>query len=271
MFVDREFMKTFKYLRQRLLSQIVVWFLLWTLGAFVFAFASPTATPGNDDSSAPPSSVFLTKSNYDSLTANKTVFVKWAAPWCGHSQELAPTWDRLVVATAFDAESSGDDSHWNSFLIAEVDCSRDQQWCVEMGYKAYPTLTYGDGSMGGMFLQTYTSVKKDYDDLLQFYKYNILHMSYCTPGNLAACGKAERQEQIRRYSELPIEELERLVAKEEALIGVAKNEFERRNQELQAEYDQILKDHESNIATIKRQLKLFKKLLHKAPNEATDR
>jgi thiol-disulfide isomerase/thioredoxin len=217
-------------------------------------------TPDNDDSSAPTTSVFLTKSNYDSLTSNKTVFVKWAAPWCGHSQELAPAWDRLVAAT-FDAgtRASGDDS--DSFLIAEVDCSREQEWCVEMGYTAYPTLTFGDGSMGGMFLQTYTSVKKDYDDLLKLYKNELLHESFCTPGNLAACDDAEEQDRIRHYSELPIEELERLVAKEEARISEAEKEFERRNQELQVEYDKILKDHESNTATVKRQLKLFKKSL----------
>lgn len=236
----------------RILSSVFLVFL-WTLRSF----ASTVAVGGSSSSS-----FFLTKATYDSLTANKTVFIKWAAPWCGHSQELAPAWDRLVEAVAAD-----DSSDW--LLIAEVDCSKEQEWCAEMGYTAYPTLTYGDGSKGGIFLKMYTSVKKDFEDLLRFYKKELLHKSFCTPGNLAVCGDAEEQDRVRRYSELSIEDLERFVAKEEARISEAEDECERRNQELQLEYDQILKEHESKKASIKRQLKLFKKLLREARNEAT--
>jgi len=198
------------------------------------------------------------------------VFIKWAAPWCGHSQELAPAWDRLVAAiTTASGDDDGDD---NSFLIAEVDCSKESEWCTtEMGYTAYPTLTYGDASMGGVFLQKYTSVKKSYEDLHKFITEKLLHKSFCTPGNVAACGDSEEQDRILRYSEMSISELELLVKEEETLIDEAEKGFETRNKELQAEYDQISKEHESNSASIKRQLKLYKKLLHQARKKATNR
>ena len=223
----------------------------------VLTVLSVASSAASDDTSSSPST-FLTKSNYDLLTAKKTVFVKWAAPWCGHSQELAPSWDRLVeTVTSGGAEGEEDDT----FFIAEVDCSKEQEWCVEMGYTAYPTLTFGDGSMGGMFLQQYTSVNKDYDDLYKFYKAELLHKSFCTPGNLEACGDIEQQKRLRRYSKMAIEDIERLVAEDEVRIEEAEKEFGRRNKELQAEYDQISKDHEFNIASIKRQLKLYNNML----------
>jgi len=148
------------------------------------SFALSTATD-NEDHYSSSSSIFLSRINYDDLTANKTVFIKWAAPWCGHSQELAPVWDRLVAAVIAEKADDIENSE-NSFLIAEVDCSQEQQWCIEMGYTAYPTLTYGDGSVGGIFLQKYTSVNKEFEDLYQFYKDKLLDKSFCTPGNLAA-------------------------------------------------------------------------------------
>ena len=202
--------------------------------------------------SSPSASIFLTKSEYDSQTFNRTVFIKWAAPWCGHSQDLAPIWDRLVLSTI-----AIDDS---SILIAEVDCAKESEWCIEMGHTAYPTLTYGDSSTGGIFLQKYKSVNKSYEDLLKFVQEKLMNKSFCTPGNVAACTD-EKRDRIRQYSDKSISDLKVLIEKEESLIDEAEKKFEKRNKDLQVEYDQISKAHESETANIKRQLKLYKNLI----------
>mmetsp|Transcript_47260 Transcript_47260/g.52833 ORF Transcript_47260/g.52833 Transcript_47260/m.52833 type:complete len:371 (-) Transcript_47260:186-1298(-) len=156
-----------------------------------------------------------------------------------------------------------DDEKGGELLIAEVDCSKESEWCIEMGYLAYPTLTYGDSSMGGIFLQQYTSLKKSYDDLLTFAKEKLVHKSFCTPGNIAACAD-EKRDRIRQYSDRTIHDLELLIEKEESLIDEARRKVGKRNKGLQLEYDQISKRYESETAILKRQLKLYKKLLDQA-------
>jgi len=221
--------------------------------------------PVSSTDSSSSASIFLTKSNYDSETFNKTVFIKWAAPWCSHSQELVPVWDLLVSAIieSNDDDVDDDDEKGGELLIAEVDCSKESEWCIEMGYLAYPTLTYGDSSMGGIFLQQYTSLKKSYDDLLTFAKEKLVHKSFCTPGNIAACAD-EKRDRIRQYSDRTIHDLELLIEKEESLIDEARRKVGKRNKGLQLEYDQISKRYESETAILKRQLKLYKKLLDQA-------
>jgi len=160
-------------------------------------------------------------------------------------------------------EFNDDDEKGGGLLIAEVDCSEESEWCIELGYTKYPTLTYGDSSMGGIFLQQYTSIKRSYEDLLNFAQEKLVHKSFCTPGNIAACAD-EKRDRIRQYSDKTISDLELLIEKEESLIDEARRKIGNRKKGLQLEYDQISKRHESETAIIKRQLKLYKKLLDEA-------
>lgn len=70
--------------------------------------------------------------NFDEvvLDANKNVFVKFYAPWCGHCQRLAPTWTQLS-----DEVAAGKD-----IVIAEFDADAEREIAQKYGVSGYPTL-----------------------------------------------------------------------------------------------------------------------------------
>ena len=47
----------------------------------------------------------------NSVKTDQPWFVKFYAPWCGHCQRLAPTWDELAAETA------------GKLNVAKVDCT----------------------------------------------------------------------------------------------------------------------------------------------------
>ncbi len=58
--------------------------------------------------------------------------MKFFAPWCGHCQKMAVTWDNL-------AQSVGQE---NSVTIGKVDCTQFRDLCNEFEVKGYPTLLW---------------------------------------------------------------------------------------------------------------------------------
>ncbi|XP_003384827.2 PREDICTED: thioredoxin domain-containing protein 5-like [Amphimedon queenslandica] len=71
----------------------------------------------------------LNAEDFKKAVAAGPVFVKFFAPWCGHCQRLAPTWDEL--AEAFSG---------SSVRVAKVDCTQETPLCSEEGVRGYPTL-----------------------------------------------------------------------------------------------------------------------------------
>jgi thiol-disulfide isomerase/thioredoxin len=57
----------------------------------------------------------LTTLNYDEMTAGKTVFIKFYAPWCGHCKAMGPDWEKLMTEY----------KDHDVALVAEVDCTSD--------------------------------------------------------------------------------------------------------------------------------------------------
>lgn len=73
----------------------------------------------------------LTEENFKEEIMKNDHFVKFFAPWCGHCQKLAPTWDTL--ATSVSQETA---------TIAKVDCTQHRTLCNEFEVKGYPTLLW---------------------------------------------------------------------------------------------------------------------------------
>jgi thiol-disulfide isomerase/thioredoxin len=207
-------------------------------------------------SSASSSSVSLNQQNFDEVTAGKTVFIKWFAPWCGHCQELAPAWERL--ASTFESKAKA--ASGQQGLIAEVDCTtteETQTWCQQMGITGFPTLTYGDASHKGVFLEEYND-DKDFQSLLRFAE-TTLQKPFCSPGNVDAC-EDDTKATIYEYWNMSNSELESSIQEKEMLIKEADNKFKAHAKSLQTSYDEASRQYELTQAKLRRQLRLYKDL-----------
>jgi thiol-disulfide isomerase/thioredoxin len=213
--------------------------------------------PGRCTSATDDDKIFFLRSDtFATLTTNKTVFIKWAAPWCGHSQDLAPAWKQLADTDFADPSAR--------LLIAEVDCAKESKWCEEMGYTAYPTLTYGDASENGTFLQRYQSSNKDYASLKDFVQTTLVNKTFCTPGNYLdlsnGCSNEER-DIFRKYFDMDLVDLEAAISKEEDRLKKADMDFVRAKENMQAEYDKASNEHQNVKTKNRRLVKLIRRIL----------
>lgn len=74
----------------------------------------------------------LTEDNFDRYVSTGKHFVKFYAPWCGHCQKLAPTWEQLAQSYESD----------NSVSVSKVDCTQYRSVCNQFDIKGYPTLLW---------------------------------------------------------------------------------------------------------------------------------
>lgn len=81
------------------------------------------------------SSIALTAESFQKLvtTTQDAWFVKFYAPWCGHCQALAPTWEQM----AKDLKGQ--------LNIGHVNCDAESRLCKEARVSAYPTIYYFQG------------------------------------------------------------------------------------------------------------------------------
>jgi protein disulfide-isomerase-like protein len=137
----------------------------------------------------------LNTQNWDSLTAGKTVFLKFFAPWCGHCKAMAPAWEKLTEAFA---------GH-ESALVAEVDCTAEdsKSLCNDNGVQGFPTLKYGAPSD----LQDYQG-GRDFDALKKFADENLKPI--CGINNLDLCEPEEKAE-IDALLAMSVEDLDKII------------------------------------------------------------
>jgi len=176
----------------------------------------------------------LTPENYDELTAGKTVFLKFFAPWCGHCKKMAPDWEKLSDEWA---------GHKVGF-IGDVDCTTEgKPLCDAQGVKGFPTLKYGDPAA----LEDYSG-GRSYDDLSKFAKENLKPV--CNPSNLDLCD-ADKKKTITELLAKTEEELTAAIAAEEKKIEEAETAFKGEVQKLQDLYQKLSADKDAAIDAVK--------------------
>jgi protein disulfide-isomerase A6 len=102
--------------------------------------------------------VELTPDNFDTVVnGDKSVFVEFFAPWCGHCKNLAPVWDEL--SEAFKKESN--------VVIAKVDADAHRDLGTRFGVSGFPTLKlFVKGA--DVTAPTDHNGGRELDDLVQF-------------------------------------------------------------------------------------------------------
>jgi protein disulfide-isomerase-like protein len=167
----------------------------------------------------------LTPDNFDALTAGKTVFIKFFAPWCGHCKTMAPDWEKL----------SGEFADSATALVAEVDCTAEgKPLCDANEVKGFPTLLYGDPSM----LQKYGG-PRDYDGMQKFAEENLKPM--CSPNNIDLCDDDTTTE-IKKFQAIVGKELDALIAVGEKKIDEAEATFKAEVEKLKQSYEALTKE-----------------------------
>lgn len=176
----------------------------------------------------------LTPENYDSMTAGKTVFIKFFAPWCGHCKKMAPDWEKLA-AKWIDNEVG---------MIAEVDCTADgKPLCDANGVKGFPSLKYGDPAA----LDDYSGART-FEALDNFATENLKPI--CSIANINLCDD-EKKAQIEKYQGMSEADLDAAVKAEEAKLEEAESSFKQEVEKLQATYQKLMTEKDDALAAVK--------------------
>lgn len=110
---------------------------LASLSNFINEQLGRQASDENDDDSVelpvPVQNLFeLSDETFSKHVEKGKHFIKFYAPWCGHCQRLAPTWEEL--AKTYETKSS--------VSISKIDCTQYRSICQDFEVKGYPTLLW---------------------------------------------------------------------------------------------------------------------------------
>lgn len=189
----------------------------------------------------------LTPSNYATATANKIVFIKFFAPWCGHCKELAPVWEQLAADYA--------DS--DKYLIAEVDCTtpETQSWCSDtFDVEGFPTMLYGDPFREGALLEEYMD-ERDYETLSEFAE-EMFATPLCNIDHLDGCS-VETKEKLEEYVRMSLAEVDEEIERIETEMEELEDEFEDAIDELQEKYDELATEHQIYVAGLSKEIHMI--------------
>jgi protein disulfide-isomerase A6 len=129
-------------------------------------------------------------------------------------------------------------------LVADVDCTVEEDLCGKHGVEGYPTIKHGDPAA----LQDYQG-GREYDDLLTFAKENL--GPTCGPKNLDLCDEAQKKE-IEEAQALSDADLQAKIKEKEDAIAAEEKSFTEEVDKLQAKYEELSKAKDAKVAEIKK-------------------
>jgi len=158
---------------------------------------------------------------------------------------MKPAWDQLMEEFK-DSKTA---------LVADVDCTVQEELCSAHGVQGYPTIKYGNPDA----LEDYNG-GRDFDDLKAFADENL--GPSCSPDNLDLCSDEQKKE-IAALQALSADEREAKIKAAEKAIEDADTHFTSEVEKLQATYEKLSEEKDEAIKAAKKPLGLLK-MVHKA-------
>mmetsp|Transcript_12420 Transcript_12420/g.26427 ORF Transcript_12420/g.26427 Transcript_12420/m.26427 type:complete len:247 (-) Transcript_12420:57-797(-) len=214
--------------------------------------------PGRDPASinkirSSEASVPLTTDNFDELTKDKLVFIKFYSPGCPHCKSIAGAWNEL--ATYYQELPDND-----NILIGSIDCTNSptgKNLCARFKIMGLPTLLYGDASLGGIYLEEYGG-EKTFNELKSHAAEKLVPK--CNPGRLDACSPDVRKE-LEGYMAMSYEALNEVIQEKERKKKESVTSFKQKKMELQKSYDDSLMEKERQKLSAKENIKLINEVI----------
>jgi len=162
---------------------------------------------------------------------------------------MKPAWDQLM--DEFKDSTTA--------LVADVDCTVEEELCSQQGVEGYPTIKYGDPAA----LQDYQG-GRELEDMQEFAKSNL--GPTCGPKNLDLCDDAQKKE-IESLTALTDDDLKTKIADKEKAIADLDTKFNEDVEKLQKQYEEMQKAKDAGVAEIKKSgLAMMKTLCDERPN-----
>jgi len=221
------------------------------IGCYAYTYEPPGRDPASIEKIRDADiSTSLTTDNFDELTKDKLVFIKFYSPGCPHCKELIPAWNEL---TTYYNEGDNNDN----ILIGSVDCTdspKGKGLCAKFKIMGLPTLYYGDASLGGIYLEEYGG-DKSFNDLKA-----VKLEGKCNPGNLDACSASDRKE-MKQLMKLPNETIDKKIKELEKQEEELRTGYTDKFNQLQKDYDTLVVNNDLDKLIAKNTIKLIKDII----------
>jgi protein disulfide-isomerase A6 len=153
---------------------------------------------------------------------------------------MKPAWDQLMEEFK-DSKTA---------VVADVDCTVEEELCSTHGVQGYPTIKYGNPDA----LEDYNG-GRDFDDLKKFASENL--GPSCGPDQLDLCSEEQKKE-IAEIQALSADEVAAKIKAGEKAIEDADAHFTAEVEKLQATYEKLSEDKDAAIKEAKKPLGILK-------------
>eukprot|EP00657_Telonema_sp_P-1_P002031 TRINITY_DN14887_c0_g1_i1.p2 TRINITY_DN14887_c0_g1~~TRINITY_DN14887_c0_g1_i1.p2 ORF type:complete len:167 (-),score=96.46 TRINITY_DN14887_c0_g1_i1:11-511(-) len=155
---------------------------------------------------------------------------------------MKPAWDQLMDEFK-DSKTA---------LIADVDCTVEEELCSKHGVQGYPTIKHGSPDA----LEDYSG-GRDFDALKEFATNNL--GPSCGPANMDLCDEAQAAT-IKELMALSQEDRDTKIADGEKKIADAEAAFTAEVEKLQKKYEQLTEEKDSTIKEAKAPIGMLKQV-----------